>query len=161
MGIYSIKKMAAVKARGNEKSAGVGIRASYLRVVGIQIDTEGAGKEEFVHFIARVLINMIVACSKRIKGPGKMFSFFFVSSRSWCLWISLSTGRGGAESAGCFSKHLRLSGTLRRSLHLRQRRSKEGHHLSVVWRFKEEVRLPGKKSTLQISNCKSSPVHVI
>lgn len=45
MGIYSIKKMASVKARGNEKSAGVGIRASYLRVVGIQVDTEGAGKD--------------------------------------------------------------------------------------------------------------------
>uniref|UniRef100_A0A8C9XJM3 DNA replication licensing factor MCM5 n=1 Tax=Sander lucioperca TaxID=283035 RepID=A0A8C9XJM3_SANLU len=44
MGIYSIKKMASVKARGNEKSAGVGIRASYLRVVGIQVDTEGAGR---------------------------------------------------------------------------------------------------------------------
>ncbi|KAA8585637.1 hypothetical protein FQN60_004331 [Etheostoma spectabile] len=44
MGIYSIKKMAATKARGNEKSAGVGIRASYLRVVGIQVDTEGAGR---------------------------------------------------------------------------------------------------------------------
>lgn len=45
MGIYSIKKMAAAKAKGNEKSAGVGIRASYLRVVGIQVDTEGAGTE--------------------------------------------------------------------------------------------------------------------
>lgn len=44
MGIYSIKKMAAVKAKGREKSAGVGIRASYLRVVGIQVDTEGAGR---------------------------------------------------------------------------------------------------------------------
>lgn len=35
--------MAAVKAKGKEKSSGVGIRASYLRVVGIQVDTEGAG----------------------------------------------------------------------------------------------------------------------
>lgn len=48
MGIYSIKKMAAVKAKGKEKSSGVGIRASYLRVVGIQIDTEGAGRDEFM-----------------------------------------------------------------------------------------------------------------
>ena len=47
MGIYSIKKMAATKTKGREKSAGVGIRSSYLRVVGIQIDTEGAG--EFLH----------------------------------------------------------------------------------------------------------------
>ncbi|KAF7666374.1 hypothetical protein LDENG_00109500 [Lucifuga dentata] len=44
MGIYSIKKMAATKAKGKEKGAGVGIRASYLRVVGIQVDTEGAGR---------------------------------------------------------------------------------------------------------------------
>uniref|UniRef100_A0A7N6ADV4 DNA replication licensing factor MCM5 n=1 Tax=Anabas testudineus TaxID=64144 RepID=A0A7N6ADV4_ANATE len=44
MGIYSIKKMAAVKAKGKEKGVGVGIRASYLRVVGIQVDTEGAGR---------------------------------------------------------------------------------------------------------------------
>lgn len=45
MGIYSIKKTAVVKAKGREKSAGVGIRASYLRVIGIQVDTEGAGKK--------------------------------------------------------------------------------------------------------------------
>uniref|UniRef100_A0A665UNN9 DNA replication licensing factor MCM5 n=1 Tax=Echeneis naucrates TaxID=173247 RepID=A0A665UNN9_ECHNA len=44
MGIYSIKKMAAAKAKGKEKGIGVGIRASYLRVVGIQVDTEGAGR---------------------------------------------------------------------------------------------------------------------
>lgn len=45
MGIYSIKKMAAPKAKGKERGVGVGIRASYLRVVGIQMDTEGAGEE--------------------------------------------------------------------------------------------------------------------
>lgn len=49
MGIYSIKKVAAAKAKGREKSAGVGIRASYLRVVGIQMDTEGAGKDQRLH----------------------------------------------------------------------------------------------------------------
>lgn len=43
MGIYSIKKVAAAKAKGKERSAGVGLRSSYLRVVGIQVDTEGAG----------------------------------------------------------------------------------------------------------------------
>ena len=43
MGIFSIKKVAAAKAKGHDKSAGVGIRASYLRVVGIQVDTDGAG----------------------------------------------------------------------------------------------------------------------
>lgn len=41
VGIYSIKRMAA--AKGKERGVGVGIRASYLRVVGIQVDTEGAG----------------------------------------------------------------------------------------------------------------------
>lgn len=55
MGIYSIKKMAATKTRGKEKSAGVGIRASYLRVVGIQVDTEGAGKDGFLLLNPHVL----------------------------------------------------------------------------------------------------------
>ncbi|CAB1433421.1 unnamed protein product [Pleuronectes platessa] len=44
MGIFSIKKMAAAKTYGREKSSGVGIRASYLRVIGIQVDTEGTGR---------------------------------------------------------------------------------------------------------------------
>uniref|UniRef100_A0A6Q2X1F3 DNA replication licensing factor MCM5 n=1 Tax=Esox lucius TaxID=8010 RepID=A0A6Q2X1F3_ESOLU len=44
MGIYSIKKVAQAKGKGRDKSAGVGIRTSYLRVVGIQQDTEGAGR---------------------------------------------------------------------------------------------------------------------
>lgn len=45
MGIYSIKKGAATKARGRDKGAGVGIRAAYLRVVGIHVDMDGAGGE--------------------------------------------------------------------------------------------------------------------
>lgn len=44
LGIYSIKKMAVTKAKGKDRGAGVGIRVSYLRVVGIQVDTEGAGR---------------------------------------------------------------------------------------------------------------------
>nr|XP_023685586.1 DNA replication licensing factor MCM5 [Paramormyrops kingsleyae] len=46
MGIYSIKKGAPAKTqrRGRDRAAGVGIRSSYLRVVGIQVDTEGAGR---------------------------------------------------------------------------------------------------------------------
>ncbi len=43
MGIYSIKKVAQIKAKGHDKGAGVGIRAAYLRVVGLEVDTEGAG----------------------------------------------------------------------------------------------------------------------
>lgn len=44
MGIYSIKKIAQAKNKGRDKGAGVGIRSAYLRVVGIQVDTDGAGK---------------------------------------------------------------------------------------------------------------------
>uniref|UniRef100_A0AAR2IT29 DNA replication licensing factor MCM5 n=1 Tax=Pygocentrus nattereri TaxID=42514 RepID=A0AAR2IT29_PYGNA len=44
MGIYSIKKMAQAKTKGRDKGAGVGIRSAYLRVVGIEVDTEGAGR---------------------------------------------------------------------------------------------------------------------
>uniref|UniRef100_A0A4W4EXD5 DNA replication licensing factor MCM5 n=1 Tax=Electrophorus electricus TaxID=8005 RepID=A0A4W4EXD5_ELEEL len=44
MGIYSIKKVAQLKNKGRDKGAGVGIRSAYLRVVGIQVDTEGAGR---------------------------------------------------------------------------------------------------------------------
>lgn len=44
MGIYSIKKVAQAKSKGRDKGAGVGIRAAYLRVVGIEMDTEGAGQ---------------------------------------------------------------------------------------------------------------------
>lgn len=69
MGIYSIKKMAATKAKGKEKSAGVGIRASYLRVVGIQMDTEGAGK------ILVLLSYAILACGRRVIGPSLMMFF--------------------------------------------------------------------------------------
>lgn len=79
-----------------------------------------------------------LACGRRIIAPS--WCFFF-SSRSWCYWISVSTGRGGTESTGCYSWRLRLSGALPSSLHLWQWRSEKGHHLSVVWRFKEEVRM--------------------
>lgn len=46
MGIYSIKKVAQPKGKGRDKGAGVGIRSAYLRVVGIQVDTDGAGEYE-------------------------------------------------------------------------------------------------------------------
>ncbi|KAG8138202.1 hypothetical protein E2320_004113, partial [Naja naja] len=43
IGIYSIKKagLTKIKSRNN---VGVGIRSSYIRVVGIQVDTEGSGR---------------------------------------------------------------------------------------------------------------------
>ncbi len=73
MGIYSIKKTAATKTKGKEKSAGVGIRASYLRVVGIQVDTEGAGK--------RRIKDAILTNRRRFIGPSLMFCFFFLPGR--------------------------------------------------------------------------------
>ena len=42
IGIYSIRKMAKI-GRGKEKGA-VGVKMPYLRVVGLAIDTEGAGR---------------------------------------------------------------------------------------------------------------------
>lgn len=51
MGIYSIKKVAAAKAKGKERNAGVGLRSSYLRVVGIQVDTEGAGDNKHAYIL--------------------------------------------------------------------------------------------------------------
>lgn len=63
MGIYSIKKVAQ-KADKDRDGVGVGIRKPYLRVVGIQVDTEGPGRssgaplnpleeEEFNRFSSR------------------------------------------------------------------------------------------------------------
>jgi len=42
IGVYSIRKMAKI-GRGGEKGA-VGVRMPYLRVVGIQVETEGSGR---------------------------------------------------------------------------------------------------------------------
>ncbi|KAI1239197.1 hypothetical protein IHE44_0012310 [Lamprotornis superbus] len=42
MGIYSIKKSAQSKNK-SRYNVGVGIRSAYIRVVGIQVDTEGSG----------------------------------------------------------------------------------------------------------------------
>lgn len=43
MGIYSIKKSAQSKNK-SRYNVGVGIRSAYIRVVGIQVDTEGSGE---------------------------------------------------------------------------------------------------------------------
>jgi DNA replication licensing factor MCM5 len=44
IGIYSIKKVAQPSARGMQESkANVGIRAPYMRVIGIQVETESTG----------------------------------------------------------------------------------------------------------------------
>lgn len=43
MGIYSIKKYGLNSSRGRDR-VGVGIRSSYIRVLGIQVDTDGSGE---------------------------------------------------------------------------------------------------------------------
>ncbi|KAM4720783.1 DNA replication licensing factor MCM5 [Rhinophrynus dorsalis] len=43
MGIYSIRKSGKTSTKGRDR-VGVGIRSSYIRVVGIQVDTEGTGR---------------------------------------------------------------------------------------------------------------------
>lgn len=43
MGIYSIKKFGLTSSRGRDR-VGVGIRSSYIRVLGIQVDTDGSGE---------------------------------------------------------------------------------------------------------------------
>uniref|UniRef100_A0A5S6JUH8 DNA replication licensing factor MCM5 n=1 Tax=Xenopus tropicalis TaxID=8364 RepID=A0A5S6JUH8_XENTR len=43
MGIYSIRKSGKTSTKGRDR-VGVGIRSSYIRVVGIQVDTEGTGE---------------------------------------------------------------------------------------------------------------------
>lgn len=43
MGIYSIKKFGLTSNRGRDR-VGVGIRSAYIRVLGIQVDTDGSGK---------------------------------------------------------------------------------------------------------------------
>lgn len=43
MGIYSIKRFGLTSSRGRDR-VGVGIRSSYIRVLGIQVDTDGSGE---------------------------------------------------------------------------------------------------------------------
>ncbi|KAF4022636.1 hypothetical protein G4228_014968 [Cervus hanglu yarkandensis] len=43
MGIYSIKKFGLTSNRGRDR-VGVGIRSAYIRVLGIQVDTDGSGR---------------------------------------------------------------------------------------------------------------------
>lgn len=43
MGIYSIKKFGLTSTKGRDR-VGVGIRSSYVRVLGIQVDTDGSGE---------------------------------------------------------------------------------------------------------------------
>ncbi|XP_032869258.1 DNA replication licensing factor MCM5 [Amblyraja radiata] len=73
MGIYSIRKSGGTTTKGRDR-VGVGIRGSYIRVVGIQVDTEGTGhgligtmspqdEEEFRHLAAMPNIYEVIAKS--------------------------------------------------------------------------------------------------
>ncbi|XP_069766056.1 DNA replication licensing factor MCM5 isoform X3 [Narcine bancroftii] len=73
MGIYSIKKSGKTTNKGRDR-VGVGIRGSYIRVVGIQVDTEGTGhglagvmspqdEEEFRHLAAMPNVYEVIAKS--------------------------------------------------------------------------------------------------
>ncbi|XP_015687244.1 DNA replication licensing factor MCM5 [Protobothrops mucrosquamatus] len=73
IGVYSIKKASLTKIK-SRNNAGVGIRSSYIRVVGIQVDTEGSGRsvsgsvtpqeeEEFRHLASMPNIYDMVAKS--------------------------------------------------------------------------------------------------
>lgn len=44
MGIYSIKKSGKLNKKDNKENVGVGLRRPYLRVVGIQVETDGPGR---------------------------------------------------------------------------------------------------------------------
>ncbi|XP_078672526.1 DNA replication licensing factor mcm5-like [Branchiostoma floridae x Branchiostoma belcheri] len=74
MGIYAIKKSAAVGKRGTRDKVAVGIRNPYLRVVGIRVDMSGPGRssagavtpmeeEEFRRLSAKPDIHEIIAKS--------------------------------------------------------------------------------------------------
>ncbi|XP_033127896.1 DNA replication licensing factor MCM5-like [Anneissia japonica] len=48
LGIYSIKKSNPVSKRGSRNKVSVGIRSPYIRVVGVKVDTDGAGRSSSV-----------------------------------------------------------------------------------------------------------------
>ncbi|XP_071816407.1 DNA replication licensing factor mcm5-like [Apostichopus japonicus] len=47
IGVYSIKKAGAVSKRTRKDKVAVGIRNPYIRVIGIEVDTEGQGRSTF------------------------------------------------------------------------------------------------------------------
>ncbi|XP_028398778.1 DNA replication licensing factor mcm5-like [Dendronephthya gigantea] len=74
MGIYSIKKSGKLNKKDKKENVGVGLRRPYLRVVGIQVDTDGPGRsapnavdmqeeEEFRRVAARADVYDIIAGS--------------------------------------------------------------------------------------------------
>ena len=73
LGIYSIKKSFAQKAGKGGKNDNVGVRAPYMRVIGIEVETDGTGRtsrdlrftpeeeEEFRRLAARPDIHDVIA----------------------------------------------------------------------------------------------------
>lgn len=90
MGIYSIKKFGLTSSRGRDR-VGVGIRSSYIRVLGIQVDTDGSGE--------LALIPACLACQRWCYTLGRApaissLGYRWASSWSCCLqpcpWIFCS-----------------------------------------------------------------------
>ena len=73
LGIYSIKKSFGQKAGKGGKNDNVGVRAPYMRVIGIEVETDGTGRtsrdlrftpeeeEEFRRMAARPDIHDVIA----------------------------------------------------------------------------------------------------
>uniref|UniRef100_A0A8C2C0C0 DNA replication licensing factor MCM5 n=1 Tax=Cyprinus carpio TaxID=7962 RepID=A0A8C2C0C0_CYPCA len=96
MGIYSIKKVAQTKAKGRDKGAGVGIRSAYLRVVGIEVDTEGGSG-----FLSLWDINLLMLGDP---GTAKSQLLKFVER---CSPIGVYTSGKGSSAAGLTASVLR------------------------------------------------------
>lgn len=85
MGIYSIRKSGKTSAKGRDR-VGVGIRSSYIRVVGIQVDTEGAGE---IPFTATYDAVWLVGLGWRICFA--LLPAAFSDARVWCLILDLTS----------------------------------------------------------------------
>lgn len=72
MGIYSIKKFGLTSSKGRDR-VGVGIRSSYIRVLGIQVDTDGSGELA------------LGSCQKAVLRPGRAHVVFL----NYCWAASL------------------------------------------------------------------------
>lgn len=84
MGIYSIKKFGMNSGKGRDR-VGVGIRSSYIRVLGIQVDTDGSGE--------------------LLKPSGHAFLFFFMvglKPRTLCIPGKYSTTELYSQSQGVY-----------------------------------------------------------
>lgn len=66
MGIYSIKKFGLNPSRGRDK-VGVGIRSAYVRVLGIQVDTDGSGESGSRPLLLSWRVHLGSACGPALR----------------------------------------------------------------------------------------------